>query len=280
MRQIYPVAGPELELITTATTGPLPASVAQLADLYRDGTSGPAADRPWIRANMVASADGAAALAGRSGGLGGPADRMVFYLLRSLADVILVGAGTARAERYKPARESRLWVGLRDGRPPAPAIALVSGSLDLGGCEPLLSDAQTIVLTTAAAAAGAGGTGARTGQARIVVAGERRVDLGQAVAALVSLGFRQILTEGGPRLLAQLAQAGLVDELCLTTSPVLAAGTASRIVASDPAADRPDAVTGLVLAHVLTDAGFLLSRYVKGLSHHMKGMADAAARQG
>jgi riboflavin biosynthesis pyrimidine reductase len=277
VRQIYPVAGPELEIITAATDGPLPASVAQLADLYRDGTSGPTADRPWIRANMVESADGAAALAGRSGGLGGPADRMVFFVLRSLADVVLVGAGTARAERYKPARASRIWAGLRDGRPPTPAIALVSGSLDLGGCESLLSDAppdaQTIVLTTAAAAAAAGDTAARAGRARIVVAGERRVDLGQAVAALVSLGFRQILTEGGPRLLAQLAQAGLVDELCLTISPVLVGGTASRIVASDPAADRPDAATGLVLAHVLTDAGFLLSRYVKG-------MANAAARQG
>jgi riboflavin biosynthesis pyrimidine reductase len=277
VRQIYPVAGPELEIITAAAAGPLPAAIAGLANLYRDGASGGGSDRPWIRANMIASADGASALAGRSGGLGGPADRMVFSVLRSLADVILVGAGTARAERYKPARPSRLWTDLRHGRPPTPAIALVSRSLDLGGCEALLSDAppdaQTIVLTTAAAAAGTGGTGASTGRARVVVAGEQHVDIGQAIAALVSLGFRQILTEGGPHLLGQLALAGLVDELCLTVSPILAAGTASRIAAGDPAPDRPDPATGLVLAHVLTDAGFLLSRYVKGT-------ADAVARQG
>jgi riboflavin biosynthesis pyrimidine reductase len=267
VRQIYPVAGPELEIITTATAGPLPAAITELAALYREGSSGGSTDRPWIRANMVASADGASALDGRSGGLGGPADRMVFSVLRSLADVVLVGAGTARAERYKPARQSRVWPGLRAGRPATPTIALVSNSLDLAGCETLLSDAprdaQTIVLTTAAAAARAGGTGARTGGARVIVAGERRVDLAQAVAALVSLGFRQILTEGGPHLLSQLARAGLVDELCLTTSPVLAGGSASRIVAGDPAAGRQDPATGLVLAHVLTDAGFLLSRYLK-----------------
>jgi riboflavin biosynthesis pyrimidine reductase len=274
VRQIYPVAGPELEIITAAAAGPLPAAVTELAALYRDGTSGGSSDRPWIRANMVASADGASALAGRSGGLGGPADRMVFSVLRSLADVILVGAGTARAEKYKPARPAQIWPGLRASRPATPAIAVVSGSLDFSDCQPLVADApddaQTIVLTTAADADAAG---TQTGNARVVVAGDQSVDVTQAVAALVSLGYRQILCEGGPHLLGQLARAGLVDELCLTTSPILAAGTASRIVAGDPDPDRPGPATDLVLAHVLTDAGFLLSRYVKGTAH-------AAARQG
>jgi riboflavin biosynthesis pyrimidine reductase len=286
VRQIYPVDGPELEVITAATDGPLPAAVAGLAALYGDGTAGGSPDWPWIRANMVASADGASAVEGRSGGLGGAADRMVFSVLRSLADVVLVGAGTARAEKYKPARESQVWAPLRAGRARTPAIAVVSSSLDLSGCDVLLSgfpaDAQTIVLTTARAvqaststgstSTGSPGTGS-TGRARVVVAGEQRVDVSQAVAALVSLGFRQILTEGGPHLLGQLAQAGLLDELCLTTSPVLAGGPAGRIVVGPPDPDHRDTSAGLVLAHVLTDAGFLLSRYVKGTPH-------GAARQG
>jgi riboflavin biosynthesis pyrimidine reductase len=279
VRQIYPVDGPELEIITPAAPGPLPAAVAELAALYGNGAfGGGGTDRPWIRANMVASADGASALDGLSGGLAGPADRMVFLLLRSLADVILVGARTARAEKYKPARKSRLWADLRAGRPATPPIAVVTSSLDFSDCQALLfdapEDAQTIVLTTAAAAAAAADAGGtRTGNARVVVAGEQRVDISQAIAALVSLGYRQILTEGGPHLLGQLADAGLVDELCLTTSPVLAGGTASRIVANGGAADRQGHPAGLVLVHVLTDAGHLLSRYVKGTP-------DAVARQG
>jgi riboflavin biosynthesis pyrimidine reductase len=275
VRQIYPVAGPEFEVMTAATAGPPPASVAGLASLYRNGAVVGSPDRPWIRANMVASADGASALDGRSGGLAGPADRMVFGILRSLADVVLVGAGTARAEKYKPARQSQVWAGLRDGRPDTPAIAVVSASLDFSDCQGLISDAppdaQTIVLTTAAATASA--AAAQTGNARVVVAGEQRVDVSQAVAALVSLGYRQILCEGGPHLLGQLAQAGLVDELCLTTSPVLALGTASRIVVGDQTAGQAGQPAGLGLAHVLTDAGFLLCRYVKGT-------LDAPARQG
>ena len=277
MRQIYPVTGPDLEIITAAAAGPLPAAVAQLAALYGNGSSGGSSDRPWIRANMVASADGASALQGRSGGLGGQADRMVFCVLRSLADVVLVGAGTARAEKYKPARRAQIWPDLRAGRPPTPAIAVVTGSLDFSDCHALLydapEDAQTIVLTTAAAADGAGTGNAGTGNARVVVAGEQRVDISQAIAALVSLGYRQILTEGGPHLLGELAGAGLVDELCLTTSPILAQGSASRIVADRRTAGHPEQPAGLVLAHVLTDAGFLLSRYVKGTP-------DAVARQG
>ena len=55
--------------------------------------------RPWVLVNMITSLDGAVAIDQRSGGLGGPADQRVFHLLRDLADVVLVGAGTARAGR-------------------------------------------------------------------------------------------------------------------------------------------------------------------------------------
>jgi riboflavin biosynthesis pyrimidine reductase len=265
VRQIYPQAGPDLTPVPAAGPGPAPAVVREVAALYLTRPGPGDAGRPWVRANMVASADGASALDGRSGGLGGAADRMVFNILRSICDVILVGAGTARAERYKPVRESRVWAELRAGRSPLPPIAVVTRSLDLSDCQPLLSalpaHAQTLVITTAEAAARPPAGWAS--DVRIVVAGETQVDIGQAVAALVSLGFREILTEGGPRLLGQLIQAGLLDELCLTTSPVVTAGRANRIVAAVDTPGHPAAALPLDLAHVLTDAGFLLSRYVR-----------------
>jgi riboflavin biosynthesis pyrimidine reductase len=268
VRQIFPLEGPELAPVSATAPGPLPPAVAEVAALFRTGPRPGATGRPWLRANMVASADGASALDGRSGGLGGPADRMIFNVLRSLADVILIGAGTARAERYKPVSESQLWPDLRAGKAPTPPIAVVTASLDFSGCQPLLAAvpeyAQTLIITTAEAAAHVAPESA--GSARLIVAGERRVDVTHAVAALVSLGYREILTEGGPHLLAQLTRAALLDELCLTTSPLLAAGSASRILASSGPPEHPAPAVRLELAHVLTDAGFLLSRYVRPAS--------------
>jgi riboflavin biosynthesis pyrimidine reductase len=293
VRQIFPVTGPELELIPAVTAGPTPAAIEKLADLYRNGLRPAAADRPWLRANMISSADGAATLGGRSGALGGPADRMVFGVLRSLADVILVGAGTARAEKYRPVSQAGIWAGLRDGDAAAlPAIAVVSASLNLSGCEQLLAGGPgagpTIVITTEAAAGrpwpGQLGTAAvsaalrpgqpealrpgqsealRPGRPEVVTAGTDRVDVNRAVTALAELGYRQILAEGGPHLLGQLADADLIDELCLTTSPVLAAGPGGRIVVSADPAPRSQPAARLSLAHVLTDVGFLLSRYIR-----------------
>jgi len=79
-------------------------------------------DGRWLRANMVATADGAASLDGVTQGISSNTDRRVFALLRTLCDVILVGASTVRAEKYKPARPQELWSHLREGRPPTPPI--------------------------------------------------------------------------------------------------------------------------------------------------------------
>jgi riboflavin biosynthesis pyrimidine reductase len=264
VRQIFPLAGPEFEVVPGVAAGPLPPAVEQLAALYGNGHWRATAGRPWLRANMIASTDGAAELGGRSGGLGGPGDRMVFAVLRSLADVILVGAGTARAEHYRPADTAGVWSGLRAGRMPAPAIAVVSNSLDLDGARLLTgapAHARPIVITTAAAPASR--AAALADRARLIVAGQRQVDVGAAVAALAGLGHRHILAEGGPHLLGELAEAGLLDELCLTTSPVLAAGSAGRIVASRRRAPGSEPATRLRLAHVLADADFLFSRYIR-----------------
>ena len=263
MRQIFPAAadGPEI--------GPLPRDGAQrdggpaitaLAALYAYPAARPA---PWLRATMVASADGAATVDGRSGGLSGDADRLVFSVLRSLADIILVGAGTARAEGYRPVRASEVWTELRDGRAPVPPIAVVTRKLDLNENAPLLAPAaegaRTIVLTSQAAPAARRAAVAR--HADVVVAGPDAVSPAAAVAALAARGYRRVLVEGGPGLLGQVTAAGLLDELCVTFSPVLEGGRASRILAAPQAG--PGAATGLRLAHVLEDHGALLCRYLR-----------------
>ena len=223
-------------------------------------------DGRWLRANMVATADGASSLDGLTRGISSDTDRRVFALLRTLCDVILVGAGTAREEKYKPARPRELWSHLRDGRPPTPPIAVVTGRLDLDPESPLITaaprDARTIVITTASAPAARRDVLAR--HAEVIVAGRDTVDLTAAVDALAERGHRRMLTEGGPYLLAGLLAAGLLDELCLTVGPLMAGPGADRIVAG--AGAGPGTGAGplpLRLAHVLEDQGFLLCRYTR-----------------
>jgi riboflavin biosynthesis pyrimidine reductase len=216
----------------------------------------------WLRANMVSSADGAASLKGATAALSSDGDRHVFALLRTLADVIVVGASTARAERYAPVRQHELWHHLREGRPPTPPIAVVSAGLDLDPAGRLIASApphaRTIVITSAAAPPERRAELAE--RADVIVAGRQSVDLTAAVSALADRGHRRLLAEGGPHLLGQLVAAGLLDELCLTISPLLAGPAASRIVAGALSPARP---LPLTLAHVLEDNGFLLCRYTR-----------------
>jgi len=218
--------------------------------------------RPWVRANMIESADGAAEVDGLSGGLSGPADREVFGVLRALADVILVGAGTARAEKYRPARVRPQWAGLRSGRPAAPPVAVLTGRLDLDLDSPLIAgaaaDARTIVITSGAAPADR--RAAAQAVTDVIIAGGRRVDLAAALGELAGRGYRRILAEGGPHLLGQLAGAGLLDELCVTVSPALAGGQAGRITQGSAAGGTGPA--RLDLAHVLLDGSYLFCRYL------------------
>jgi riboflavin biosynthesis pyrimidine reductase len=219
-------------------------------------------DGQWLRANMVSTADGAASLNGVTQGISSDADRQVFALLRALCDVILIGAATAREEKYKPARPRELWAHLRDGRPRTPPIAVVSRRLDIDPDSPLITaapaHARTLVITTADSPADVRAELAR--HADVVIAGEEVVDIKLAVTVLAHRGHRRILTEGGPHLLAQLVQVGLLDELCLTVSPLMAGPGAARIVAGALLAGQP---LPLTLAHVLEDDGFLLCRYIR-----------------
>jgi riboflavin biosynthesis pyrimidine reductase len=240
VRMIFPPAGGELDLLG-------------LAEVYAFPRE------RWVRANMVASADGAAYVDGRSTSLSGPDDKRIFGVLRALADVVLAGAGTARAEEYRPALRRPSLAALREGRPQTPAIALVTRKLDLNLATPLFTeappDARTIVVTCAAADAGLRAEAAKV--ADVIVAGEETVDLGQALHALADRGMGRVLCEGGPHLLGDLAAADLLDELCLSLSPTLAGPGAGRIVAGHPSAARH-----MKLGHVLAgDDGFLFLRY-------------------
>jgi riboflavin biosynthesis pyrimidine reductase len=236
-------------------------SLAELAELY----AYPGHDRPWLRANMVESADGAASVGGRSRGLSGDADRLVFALLRSLADVILVGAQTARAERYGPVKPDQIRPELRAGRPAPPPIAVVSRRLDLDPEAALFTAAppaaRTIVITTELAPEQRRAELARSTD--VIVAGADTVDLRSAVAALAARGHRRLLSEGGPHLLGELAGAGLIDELCVTISPMMVGPGPNRIIAGLGLGDAatPGQGVPLRLGHLLEDSSFLFCRY-------------------
>ncbi|WP_434965031.1 pyrimidine reductase family protein [Brevibacterium casei] len=220
----------------------------------------PADAQSWVRAVFVASVDGAATVAGRAGGLGNAVDRAVFALNRALADVILVGAGTARTEEYGPAEDDFRWRGLREGRSPTAPIAVVTDSLALDFSSPLFVDApewaRTIVITSESSPAEARAKAAEV--AEVIVAGADTVDLTLALAALRERGFERIVCEGGPSVFAELVRAGCADELCLTRSPEIVGGQGTRIV-HGPALDPP---VPLHLAEVLaTDDGYLYLLY-------------------
>lgn len=111
---------------------PRPVADVDPLDVYADPLGEPR-DRPYVRLNMIASLDGAISVDGRSGPLGGPADRHLFQVLRSLSDVVLVGAGTVRTERYGPVRLPEPLRRAREerGQPASVPIAVFTRSLDL-----------------------------------------------------------------------------------------------------------------------------------------------------
>ncbi|MCX5424436.1 pyrimidine reductase family protein [Streptomyces sp. NBC_00078] len=216
---------------------------------------------PWLRANMVSTLDGAAQHDGRSQPISSATDMRIFGTLRALADVVVVGAETVRQEGYRPARARADFAQMREaaGQGPAPAIAVVTASLDLDFSLPLFTSplVPTLVLTGAAAPPDRIAAAEKAG-ARVVIAGDGMgVEPARAVQALGALGHNRLLTEGGPRLLGQLVAAGVLDELCLAVSPMLTAGHAQRI-AGGPSVAVPQR---FVLASVLEEEGFLFTRY-------------------
>jgi riboflavin biosynthesis pyrimidine reductase len=222
-----------------------------------------------VRVNFVTSADGAVELAGLSRGLSSPADRRVFGVLRMLCDAVLVGAGTVRREGYHAVRldeRQRAWRTAR-GLSPYPRLVVVSRGLDLDPRQDAFADAPIPPVVLTAAASPADRRRALSGVAEVVTVGERDVDLAAAVPLLRGDGLRHVLSEGGPQVLGALTAADLVDELCLSVSPVLAGPGANRITAGPPSAPR-----SLTLRHALAAEGMLLLRY--GRAVDADGSAD------
>jgi riboflavin biosynthesis pyrimidine reductase len=218
--------------------------------------------RPYVALNMVSSADGAIALDGLSGGLSGSADKEVFFYLRSLADVILVGASTAREENYGPPRLSGQLGAEREarGQQPLPRIAVVTRSMRMDWSARLFAATTpdaTRPYVICPASAPPDQRAAAGAVADVVTAGESGVDLGAALTRLAADGARVVLCEGGPTLNGQLLAAGLVDELCLTVSPALVGGLGRRISGWK----EPQPALPLELLTVAESSGVLMLRY-------------------
>lgn len=222
---------------------------ADLVDLYG------AVPGPWLRAGFVLSTDGGAALDGGSRPLQTPADQAVFFVLRAVCDAVVVGAGTARQEGYGPVRPRPAGAAWRRARglPERPPLVLVSRSLDLDPADRCFAGPAVVVTC---AGSDAGRRAALEEVADVLVAGEDRVDLPLALALLRERGLGRLLCEGGPSLLTAMLTAGLVDELCLTATPLLL-GTAPTLLTSE----LPEPVR-LRLEHLVDGGdGVLLARY-------------------
>lgn len=196
---------------------------------------------PWLRVNMISTVDGAATGPdGKSGGINNAVDKRVFDSLRRLCDCVVVGAGTARDEGYRPFTKPLVLVSRR-GEVPSRLRDAPAGS---------------VLMATCAAAEHLDETRALLGDDQVLVLGQHRVDLAELKVTLVDRGFTSLLSEGGPQLLRGLLAEGVVDELDLTVVPRLLAGEHPRIT-NGPPVDLP-----LTLALLLEDGGTLLGRWL------------------
>jgi riboflavin biosynthesis pyrimidine reductase len=227
-------------------------------DALREAYAPPRA-APSLRLNFVSSLDGAVEVDGRSRELSDKADQRVFAILRDHADAIMVGAGTLRQEEYRAVRLSaqrRAWRRAH-GLAEYPTLVVVSASLELEPDAPVFADTpvRPVVLTH-------GGSPPERRErlaavADVLVCGETVVDLAVGLTELRTRGLDQVLCEGGPHLFGALLAAGLVDELCLTFSPLLAGPGAGRIVAGP----TPPGPTPMRLALLIAAGDVLLTRY-------------------
>jgi len=238
--------------------------MAEPLEIYPLATRTAPIGRPWVMLNMIASIDGATAIDGLSGGLGGAGDRSVFGAIRASCDWILVAAGTARTERYRIPRPTRAArdTRLATGRSPAPRLAVVSGSLDLEPDLPMLAEREqgeepVVVITGSTAPPGR--VAELSKRAEVVTLGDPRPTPEATLSALHDMGAGVVLVEGGPGYNAQFAVAGLIDELCVSVAPRVVGGDSRRMVAGGPPVDD----LGFVLDHLLEDDGMLFARYLR-----------------
>ncbi len=219
---------------------PHPATVdgGELLATLTDGVQ-PPPERPYTFVNFVASADGRATLAGRSGGLGDDGDRAMFHGLREQVDAVLTGTGTLRTERYgrilgKAERRERR---LAAGRPAEPLACIVSRSGEVPTGIPLFAEPEARVVVYSARPLDLPAVAA---QVEVVVLGPDNLTLHAVLRRLRSdHGVQTLLCEGGPTLFASMLAEGLVDELFLTLAPKLAGGGTEPAITTGPELPTP-----------------------------------------
>lgn len=217
-------------------------------------------DRPWVMANMISTIDGAVELDGVSGGLGGPGDKLVFRALRGVADVIVAASGTVIAENYRRAQTPNDIQAMRveRGQRPRPRIAIVTNSLSIKPDHRIFDpEARPLIITSRSAPADR--IAMLGGVADIIAAGDDAVDLNEALIALHRQGAETVLLEGGPTLNAAFVAADLLDEFCLSCSPMVAGGSGPRVVG----ATDTSTAHHMDLVRTLHHDSFLFHRYVR-----------------
>jgi riboflavin biosynthesis pyrimidine reductase len=221
MRQLHPTA--------TDTT---------IEVAYREPL-GTRAGAPWVGLCMVASIDGSTVVGGDSSELSSTNDSAVLHQLRSIADVVIVGAGTVRGEGYGPPRTPRQRIGV------------VTGSGDVDTSTALFRTGAGFLITTEAAPVGAG--------VDVIRAGRDRVDLRAAIAQLerVHDAPRFVQAEGGAQLNGALLDADLLDEINVTTSPSCVGGAGPRLAEGAGDLERRYDLARLVI----DDESFLYCRW-------------------
>jgi riboflavin-specific deaminase-like protein len=229
-------------------------------DTLLDAYALPDRATPRVRMNFIMSLDGAVTFDGSSGGLGDASDRAAMQAIRTLADVIVVGAGTVRAEGYGGVKVGEADASWREshGWDPQPRLAIVSNRLDLDPEHPVFAEAVTRPIVVTHSGAPEAEREVLAEVADVWVCGESAVDVDTMLDRLARDGLRQVLCEGGPGLFGSLLEAGLVDELCLSLSPMLVGGDAGRIVRG-----AREAARRMRLVHALPAGDLLLLRYAR-----------------
>ena len=250
-------------VVSEAVRQLLPRAVDEVdpLDVYLADARPPHADRPWLMTNMVASLDGATALDGVSGELGGAGDTAVFRAVRAACDWILVASATATAERYRMPRTTAELTGRRraHGRPPTPGLAIVTASGRLDPSIPAFrerTDVEPRPLVITGQAADPEALAALDAEiVRLPTAVPQPADI---LAELGRRGAAVVLSEGGPSFNGSLHSAGVIDEVCLTVSALVAGGDSSRIVAHGAGV-----TVAMRLDRLLEEDGALFARYVR-----------------
>lgn len=219
----------------------------------------PPDERPYLAINMVATGDGRITIGGRSGPIGNAHDRALFHELRAQVDAVMVGAGTARNERYgrivrDPERRARRE---QAGLDPDPIAVIVSARCALEPDLPLLQDPESRVVIVTGPEATVEDCPAQIEYIRTEHDEAGVVPVAPALRELRQRGIRTVLCEGGPVLNGTLLHDGLADELYLAIASKLAAGAGPSVV-SGAALDPP---AGMHLLSVLEGGGDLFLRY-------------------